>query len=216
MTDLSTVLRQRIPLSAGVLILANMVPLYGVVLLGWDAFAVVLLFWFENVVIGFYNILRMLLARPDDVGRWAAKLFLVPFFTFHYGMFTFVHGIFVVVPFGAGTVESLDNPGVGMFSGALTAAGVTWGAVALFVSHGFSFVWNYVGTGEYRRATLEGLMKQPYARVVVLHLVILASGFLVMALGLPLIGLILLVVLKIGVDLKAHIGEHQKLQPVAA
>lgn len=212
MPDLAAVLRQRIPLSASILVLANLVPLYGVVTLGWDAFAVILLFWFENVVIGFYNILRMLSARPDDVGRWAAKLFLIPFFTVHYGMFTFVHGIFVVILFGSGTVESLENPGIAMFSGALTAAGVVWGGVALFVSHGFSFAWNYVGTGEYRRATLEGLMKQPYTRIVVLHLVILGSGFLVMALGMPVIGLLSLVVLKIGFDLRAHVGEHKKFQ----
>lgn len=207
-------LRRPIPPSAAVLILANLVPLYGVVILGWEAFAVVLLFWFENVVIGFYNILRILWTRPDDVGRWAAKVFMVPFFTFHYGMFTFVHGIFVVALFGAGTVESLDNPGIDMFRNSLAVAGVTWGAVVLFVSHGFSFVWNYIATGEYRRATLEDLMKQPYARVVVLHVVILTSGFLVVALGMPVIGLVLLVMLKVGVDLRAHLSEHRKLQAV--
>jgi hypothetical protein len=140
------------------------------------------------------------------------KLFAIPFFTFHYGMFTLVHGIFVIVLFGAGTVESLDNPGIEMFTKAVAAADVTWGAVALFVSHGFSFAWNYVGRGEYRNTTLQGLMAQPYARVVVLHLVILGSGFLVMALGMPVSGLVLLVALKVGIDLRAHLAERSTLQ----
>lgn len=201
-----------VPASAFVLVLANLVPLYGVVLLGWEVFAVVLLFWFENVVIGFYNLLRMLAARPRDIGRWAGKVFAIPFFAVHYGMFTFVHGIFVVVLFGGGMIESLDNPGVPMFRHALAAADVTWGAVALIVSHGFSFVWNYVGKGEYREATLEALMKQPYGRVVVLHLVILVSGFVVMALGMPMVGLVLLVVLKIGLDIRAHLAEHRRVE----
>jgi hypothetical protein len=56
-------------------------------------------------------------------------------------------------------------------------------------------------------------MGQPYARVVVLHLTIIGGGFLVMALGAPVLGLLLLVVLKIGVDLAAHLREHSILQP---
>lgn len=203
-------LNRRLPPSAVALILANFVPIYGVLLLGWEAFPVILLFWFENVVIGFYNVLKILFARPDDIGRWVGKVFMVPFFTFHYGMFCFVHGIFVVALFGGGTTEGLNNPGLGMFVEVLAGAGVAWGAVALFLSHGFSFAWNYVRSGEYRRATMENLMKQPYARVVVLHMVIIASGFLVLALGVPAIGLVLLVLLKVGVDLRAHLKERQK------
>ena len=203
-------LNRRLTPSAVVLILANFIPIYGVAFLGWEAFPVILLFWFENVVIGFYNALKIVFARPDDLGRWIAKVFMVPFFAFHYGMFCFVHGIFVVALFGGGSVESLDSPGVGMFAGALAAAGVTWAAVALILSHGFSFGWNYLRKGEYRRATIDNLMKQVYSRVVVLHIVIIASGFLVLALGMPAIGLVLLVLLKIGVDLTAHLKERAR------
>ena len=210
-----TSLNRRLPPSAVALILANFIPIYGVLFLAWEAFPVILLFWFENVVIGFYNALKIVFARPDDIGRWVGKVFMVPFFAFHYGMFCFVHGIFVVALFGGGTTEALDNPGVGMFVGALSAAGVTWAAAALFLSHGFSFAWNYVKSGEYQRATIQNLMKQPYARVVVLHLVIIASGFLVLALGMPAVGLVLLVLLKIGVDLKAHLKERAKFSASA-
>ncbi len=83
--------------------------------------------------------------------------------------------------------------------------------MALALSHGFSFGWNYIRGGEYRRATLKDLMQRPYSRVVVLHVVIIASGFLVMALNAPTVGLLLLVVLKVGVDVRAHLKEHRKL-----
>jgi hypothetical protein len=39
------------------LLAANAIPLFGVVFLGWDAFHIVLLYWAENIVIGF-NALR--------------------------------------------------------------------------------------------------------------------------------------------------------------
>jgi hypothetical protein len=203
-------LNQRLTPSAIALVLANLVPLYGVLFLGWRVFPVILLFWFENVVIGAYNVLKIVFARPDDIGRWIGKVVMVPFFMFHFGMFCFVHGIFVVTLFGEGTVASFDNPGVEMFTGALAAAGVTWAAAALIASHGFSFGYNYILKGEYRRAELQKLMGQPYARVVVLHVVIIASGFLVMAFGAPVVGLLLLVLLKMGVDLAAHLKERGK------
>lgn len=66
--------------SAFALMLANAVPLIGVVALGWQVFPLVLLYWLENVVVGGFNVLRMLCARPRDGVRWAAKAFLVPFF----------------------------------------------------------------------------------------------------------------------------------------
>ena len=45
---------------------ANLVPLLGVLLLDWDAAVIVLLYWTENVVIGFYNILRTTLVKVDS------------------------------------------------------------------------------------------------------------------------------------------------------
>ena len=217
MTTLSLAdLNRRLTPSSVVLILANLIPLYGVVFLRWEVFPVILLFWFENVVIGFYNALKMTFARPDDIGRWIGKVFMIPFFLFHYWMFTFVHGIFVLAIFGGGTVEILDDPGPKWFVSALVGAGVAWAAIALFVSHGFSFAYNYVVRGEYRRATLENLMKQPYSRIVVLHVVIIASGFLVMALSLPAAGLALLVIFKIGLDIRAHLKERGKFDEASS
>ena len=49
------------------LVAANLVPLYGVLFLGWEVFQVVLLFWMENVVVGVFFILRLLTARPEGV-----------------------------------------------------------------------------------------------------------------------------------------------------
>ena len=86
-------------LSVWTLVLANLVPVYGVLALGWDVFPLVLLFWLENVVIGAFNVLRLLVARPDDGGVWALKVVIVPFFIVHYGLFTMVHGVFVFVLF---------------------------------------------------------------------------------------------------------------------
>jgi hypothetical protein len=81
--------------------------------------------------------------------------------------------------------------------------------VALFLSHGWSFVANYLGKGEYRRISVQTLMMQPYKRVVLLHITIIFGGFLMMALNSPLMGLLFFILLKTGMDLRAHLKEHR-------
>jgi hypothetical protein len=46
--------------SATVLVAGNLVPFAGVLFLGWDVFAVVFLPWLEDVVVGLFNVLRLL------------------------------------------------------------------------------------------------------------------------------------------------------------
>jgi len=112
------------------LLIANVVPLLGVLLLGWSTFAVVALYWAENIVIGLINVLRMICCLPsfeevaelenttpttpmaamkqaiakqskqDPLSVHISKLFMVPFFAVHYGFFCFVHGIFVFALLG--------------------------------------------------------------------------------------------------------------------
>ncbi len=193
--------------SALVLIAANLVPLAGVVFFGWSVFATLLLFWVENVVVGAFNALRMVSAQPTNRAVWATKLWLVPFFLFHYGMFTTVHGVFVLAMFG-GSIFDAGFPGPGTFVGAVRAAGIWPAALALVASHGVSFAVNYLGAGEYRTADLVSLLWRPYGRVMLLHGVILGGGVLVQKLGASVAALALLVVLKTVLDLSGHVREH--------
>lgn len=199
------------------LVLANLIPLVGVFAWGWEVFPLLLLFWFENVLIGVFNALKMLLVAPADPLRWLGKLFLVPFFCFHYGMFTFVHGIFVMGLFGGAFRQGAKFPDPASFWEQACALKLEWAIVGLAVSHAVSFGWNYLAQGEYQRASVQELMQQPYGRVVVLHLTILLGAFLMAALKSPAVGLALLVILKIGLDVRAHLRERRKFaQPQAA
>ena len=198
--------------SSLVLIAANLLPLYGVLVLDWPVFPVLLLFWLENVVIGALNALRMLLADPSDLALWGTKLFMVPFFCFHYGLFTAVHGSFVVSMFGGGAYSRLDKDliPVTAVTRAIADFGLAPALGVLAASHVFSFLWNYLVRGEFRRASLSLQMMQPYARVIVLHFTILVGGMIAMVLGSPAWALLLLLGLKIHFDLSAHIKEHAK------
>jgi hypothetical protein len=49
--------------SAIVLVLANIVPLIGIYLFGWSEAEILLLYWSESAIIGFFNVVKMLLAK---------------------------------------------------------------------------------------------------------------------------------------------------------
>jgi hypothetical protein len=191
-----------------VLVLANAVPIAGVLFLGWTVFPIVLLYWLENVVIGAFNVAKMLLARPQEIAYNLGKLFIVPFFIVHFGMFTYGHGVLILALFGPKGTEAFDV--LGSVPPAIRANQLGWAVVALIVSHGLSFYWNYLENGEYRRASLQTLMAQPYGRVVVLHLAVLFGGWIVLLLGSPVLALVLLVVLKTAADVRAHTAERRK------
>ena len=195
--------------SALVLVLANLGPVYGVMLLGWKVFPVVFLFWLENLVIGALNVFRMLLADPGNKPVWLLKLFIVPFFCIHFGLFTFVHGIFVMGFFGGMFQVGAPFPDGDVIIGFIREYKLGWAIIGLGASHAISFAVNYVGQGEYLKANPIKLMQQPYGRVIVLHITIIAGGFLVTILQSPIVGLLLLVVLKIGLDLRSHLREHR-------
>lgn len=191
------------------LLAANLLPLVAVLNGQWTLFAVMYLYWAENGIVGGYNVLKMALARGRGASA-GSKLVMIPFFIVHYGIFWFVHGVFVFVLFGERGMRGFQLGQLALVPPTL------WGALGLLLlSHGTSFINNYLARQEYQRATLEQLMQQPYSRVLILHVVVLAGGFVVMFLGQPLPALVLLIVLKTGFDLRAHLREHGRLEPAA-
>ena len=191
------------------IIITNLIPIYGVLFMGWQVFPVIFLYWIENVIIGISNVLKMLLSSPGSPGQWVAKFFMIPFFCVHSGMFTLVHGIFILVFFGGYMKSGSPMPGISDLLNLIGSLQIGGAVLALMLSHTVSFITNYIGNGEYKKITLSELMAQPYGRVVILHLTILLGGFMVMALGSPMIGLILLITLKTFVDIKAHLKQHK-------
>jgi len=192
--------------SSIVLILANLVPLGGVLLLDWQVFDIMMLYWAENVVIGVLNVMRM--AVTSGGSKWFSMLF----FSVHYGLFCFAHVSAITALFG-------DTAGIAtasqyFFGTQLTDAWKTplWiGIVAIFASHLFSYFSNFIGAGEYRRTSARRLMHRPYGRIIALHLAVIIGAFLVEMLDSPVMMLIVLIAVKILVDLRLHATERDKL-----
>lgn len=210
------------PAAVILLVASNLLPIVGVLFWGWNLWSIIILYWIENGIVGALNIPKMLLAQGgDEEGRSGlrGRVLLTGFFAIHYGIFWSVHGIFVwlflplfagfstfaqPVGFGGAVVGASDGLG---FSG-VRGDVLQWGAIALLISHGASFVLNYVGRREYLARSVGQQMSAPYARVVILHLTILFGAFVSALIGQPIGALVILVGLKTVLDLWLHLREH--------
>jgi len=193
-----------------ILIAANLLPL-GAVLSGAAGLGdVFVIYWFENVVVWFTTTIKILTARgPNEPTERNAQLFgnamfgnllVAAFFTFHFGLFTFVHGVFSFT--------------LARSTGGFSGDSRTWLIllVAITVSHLISLGLNWFGQGERDRASVRRAMMMPYPRMVVLHLSVLCAFFLL--LGLPdvaadaVVPVALLCGLKTGLDAWFHLRER--------
>lgn len=215
---------------------ANLLPLAMTLGGAWSLNEILPLYWSESAIIGFFTLLKILTAggpiaklnkrrgAPAEFARQeaiiggvssalaiGAKIFIAGFFTFHFGMFMLVHGVFLFgfvlqgMRLGKATVDPM-NPTLWIHY--LWA--VKWGILSLFVGHAESFFMNYLGAGEYRNARPDQCMAQPYPRVLVMHLTILLGAFVsaVMSAAGPV--LVIFVAAKIFADVHAHLKEHSK------
>lgn len=209
-------LRSRISLL--LLVLVNLLPLAGVLWFGWDVAALLLLYWSENLVLGFYTLLKMLTIAP------VRGLGMGLFFCIHYGGFCAVHGMLIATMLLDENIDPMPGEPWPLFlvfpqllinvvRQVLMHTPPEWlvAFAALFISHGVSYVLNFLLGGEREESDLGQLMGAPYGRIVVLHITVLLGGMAVMALGQPVAMLVVLVLLKIGLDVSLHLREHRAL-----
>lgn len=209
-------------LSLAVLVLVNLLPVAGVLLFGWDVGALMVLYWSENLVIGAYTIIKMLVVSPIG-GIFSSLFFLV-----HFGGFCAVHGLFIstlLLNHDPGLGQGLSWPFFFVFvellvqvvRGVLSYAPPEWmlAFAALWLSHGISLVQNFLVGGERYRIGINKLMSAPYSRILILHVTIIAGGFAVMTLGQGMPMLLMLVALKLAVDIALHRREHRRLAAAA-
>jgi len=197
------------PVSTAALVTSNLVPLYGVLFLGWDVPTILFAYWIENGIVLVLNVPKTLLvarASGDESGRLGGVLGLALFFTAVYGVFWLVQGAFVTLLTSGGVYETLDpiryvlNDRQILFAGGL-----------LLGSHLVSFVVNFIGRGEYRQRSVGLQLLAPFPRTMVLQFVAVLGGFVIVAVGEPVALVALLVLFKTVVDLVLHLASHARL-----
>jgi len=192
-----------------------------------------ILYWVENLIIGFYFILKIATASAPSFGQHLSKLYIVPFLSVRYGGFCTVHGVFLLAFLaaleknGAKTLNAGDvfqglNVAFGPFVFLLllhnvikVAWRIYWDQIAisvlcLFISRGFSFVQNHLLRRESQGKNLRDFLLPPYGRIIATHLGLFVFVACLAAFGSPLPFLAGLVILKTIVEVRLYRGSSQK------
>jgi Family of unknown function (DUF6498) len=216
-----------------ILVAANLVPLFGIFLWGWDAFLLLVLYWMETAIIGFWTILAIAIAPHQTLGPSAketSRWFLVPFFIVHSGIFMGVHFLFLWSLFSGDWAARIHGP-IEFVRIIVIGAGLWVPLVALFISRGVSSLLLVIGpiilpswlTAKPAPATAtdtnpfseQRLLGGFYTRIIVMHLTLIVGGGIAVALG-SVGALVLMIALKIAVDLKLHLkNDFPSATPVA-
>lgn len=168
----------------------TLVPLAGLTWWGWDWREIIVLLWLENVTLGILTVIGILRipttgdatirvnGRATNASAMASKLFVAGFFTFHYGLFTLVHGIFILA-FAGGAMDGLTAP----FGRLLDSPGLDWGRILLVWCIATAVQVAVALIQPQANVTATGLMVGAYARMIPLHIGIILASFLTVFAG---------------------------------
>jgi hypothetical protein len=186
-----TMFKKKLRISDYIIILANLIPVYGVWFLGWSAREAFVIYAMETIILGLLTILKLLIAtlyRGTD--KWYANnsvsqvsgLFFIFFFTIHYGLFVAIQTSLISSSITTGGkdgffhfffhwYEYIDSENVWILGG----------FVASYLA---TDLFPFLAKGQYRTVPMMLLMFQPYGRIFVQQvIVIIGSMFLALGSG---------------------------------
>lgn len=186
-------------LSSLILLLVNLVPLYGVAYLDWNIFSVMFLYWTESFIIGFFTFFKIRLAQgTGSINADGSRVANVPdailptFFLMHYGIFMFVHLGFVFAWFWPPIFD----------------LGLLVAFISMFISHGLSFSLNFLGNKEFLSMSPEQAMFSPYGRIIVMHLTVISAGLYLTSRDSSILAISIMIAIKTIIDLGSHLRQH--------
>jgi hypothetical protein len=157
--------------SALSLVVANLIAISLAIFEGWSLQELMMIYWAQSVIIGYFSYRRILDlkqfstenfkmndVRPPETGK--TKRSVATFFALHYGGF---HAAYLMFLLG----------GEQEFQGSWLMLGIC--VVVFYVNHRYSFTHNKE-LDENRKPNIGIIMFFPYARIIPMHLTIIAGG----------------------------------------
>ncbi|MET0445800.1 MAG: DUF6498-containing protein, partial [Pseudorhodoplanes sp.] len=142
--------------AALILLIANAVPILGVLLWKWDAFLLLVLYWMETAVIGFWTLWLIGKAFDRTIGSYSegkSPAGMIGFLTLHAGIFMGVHFFFLWSLFAGDWKAQVHN--VVQFIGVIVIGqGLWFPLLVLFIARGIEPMLLVYGPDWYRRKRL--------------------------------------------------------------
>jgi len=211
------------------LLFVNVITIFLAIIQEWNIFILLWIYWFQSVIIGFFNFLRIILLGeffiwgklidlPANL-KTPIKFFIGLFFLSHYGGFHYIYFIFL-----ASLTHISNELNISLLLYVLLPAAL------FFINHLYSFRY-YLREDKGQIHDIRKLMEKPYQRIIPMHLTIIFAGFVMTYWGIFVVEsgeiasqvpslrnavlkntlvLLFFLVIKTYVDVKSHISEHNK------
>ena len=174
------------------LLIANLIPVYGVWFLGWHPTEAFIVYAMETMIAGAFTVLKLLVTtiiRKKD--EWPANgavtqqsgWFFIFFFIVHYGFFTLVQTTIF------SQSAHLNPAGSGMFYFVIhwqdfLTKNIAYSLLAFIFSYTIGSFIPFIQKGDYKTTSMLLIMFQPYGRIFIQQFtVILGSMFLTLGIG---------------------------------
>ena len=185
-----------------VLLLSNLVTIVLALYQHWDVFVLMWIYWGQSVIIGFFNVRRIMDLKEFSTSGFkinnrpvkptpATQRQTAIFFALHYGIFHLGYLVFL-------SVDAKVAGGFPLFS-VLVCVG------AFYLNHWFSYRYNREQEQD-RVPNIGNIMFFPYIRIIPMHLMIVAG---VTVFGGSTGALIVFLLLKTAADAAMHVVEHR-------
>ena len=172
-------------------------------LAGWDAYTILMLYWFETAVIGLWVCAAVAISPRDSLNlpvdngqKTKAGVGLALFIAAHAGIFMFVHLMFLT---GFQMVSMSSGPSGPDFGHLLFERGLWLPLAGLFLFRGLITLSDHAA-GHPIEPTIVGF----YIRIVVMQFVIILGGFFIALAGDALVPLLLLIGIRTAIDLRTE------------
>ena len=210
-----------------VILVANTIPFWGILFLGWDAFLIAISYWSEQFVVGLFQLLLLLLiivlGKAKIIYERLATLIFTPFIMTFYGFIMSLYGMALFGCFEKTIQTSVRGnewwaPLVFFQIIFYFAREVYWilpesvkfALLALFLSRVVACAQNILLRD---KAVLSKPWKpliEPFARLNLVQVTMVAGALLTKKFGSPVCMLLALIVLKTFLDIKLYLRQKRK------
>ncbi|MGZ8537155.1 MAG: DUF6498-containing protein [Flavisolibacter sp.] len=183
----STFIKRNLNEADWILIIANLLPVYGVLFKGWNAKEIFLVYCLETVIIGFFTMIKLGIATMFRKNDWwyiqgTKKLvhgsMFILFFLLHYGLFVVVQ---MTLFLNFTSINNHVNTSVFqfIFQPFRFLGTESWLMLSVFLfGYGYENMSRFILDNEYLTTSFMRIMLEPYMRIFVQQFSVLLGGFI--------------------------------------
>jgi hypothetical protein len=168
-----------------------------------SAVSILYAYFFESIIIGFFNIAKMLYCHYYTEKKEGPIIGLILFFTFHYGFFIGVQSVFLfaIISMSGHSVISEPFHLLENYGNALESLGVYFVLLVLILGQILKFIFDFIKPRKYLEFSAYEIMFMPYLRIIIQQFVVILGSFFIVFSEASLVTALILIIMRFVLDL---------------